>query len=223
MYAETQFYKTICSQAEEDKWKAERWNGVSASVVASIMGLNPYDKRKNRNYEEIVQEYATKESNFRGNAYTEAGQYFEASIFRWAHEKGCVDYPIYSWGQLLQSKVWPWLMATPDGYMITDQVRGYESHTLVECKLTGKPWSSGAPLHYQIQLQTQYAVTGLEKGCILVHWHGNRPLPLWYQRDDRLIAQIVKVTKQFWADVEEQREALKGKDNDSDSKTGAAG
>jgi putative phage-type endonuclease len=74
---------------------------------------------------------------------------------------------------------------------------------LLECKTADKDladeWIDGPPLHYQLQVQHYLEVLGLAYCMVIVLIGGNRFHEFRIERDDELIATLVRMEEHFWA------------------------
>ncbi len=95
------------------------------------------------------------------------------------------------------------MTATPDAYQVCEGRRG-----VLEIKTAGywpgKDWEKEPPLHYQIQVQHQLAVTGLEWGTLAVLVAGQKLLWFDVDRDEEFIEQMMVTESWFWTQVLEQ-------------------
>lgn len=66
-------------------------------------------------------------------------------------------------------------------------------------------WEGEPPIHYQVQLQHQLRVTGLEWGTLAVLIGGNKLLVADMERNDAFIERMVAVERRFWQSVLEHR------------------
>lgn len=106
--------------------------------------------------------------------------------------------------RLLQSKLYPWLLASLD--------RWGSDGNLVEVKTTGefaKDWGEAetdeVPADPFCQVQTQMAVTGAPGCHVFVLFGGQHFKRFFVPRDDEKIADIVEITRLLWDDIQNRR------------------
>lgn len=194
-------YKVIGNQSNYEAWKKARYEGISASFISSILGLNKYDKRE---YAQIINDFAFLVDNYTDSPSAEAGRRLERPILDWAQE--LYGREMVSWQDLLQSTAYPWIIATPDAVTTEDGI----GNVLVECKThsvyTAKDWKQGVPDSYVVQVQTQMLVTGY-RHAIVVQWcYGSLPVLHRVNWDQDTIDLIVAKTKTAWDQVVAIRE-----------------
>lgn len=101
---------------------------------------------------------------------------------------------------LLGNPAFPHLIATPDG--LTSNIEP------IEIKAIGhmphrEEWEDGnIPRKYLIQLQCQMAVCGAERGLFGALLFGSKLVWDWFERDDKLIAEIRTKVIDFWELIE---------------------
>lgn len=193
-------YEVVGSQADYEHWKKMRYEGVSASNVATVLGLNKYNKETP---DEFAYNFAHRVDTYTDSPSAEAGRRLERPILDWAQDISGRE--IVSWQELLRSKTHPWIIATPDGVTTEDGI----GNVLVECKThsvyTAKDWKQGVPDSYVAQVQTQMLVTGY-RHAIVVQWsYGQLPVLHRMQWDQEVIDLIVAKSKEFWDKVVEIR------------------
>lgn len=101
---------------------------------------------------------------------------------------------------LLENAAYPHLVATPDG--LTSNMEPLEVKNI--CHMPHKEeWDDGEiPLKYQLQLQSQIAITGASRGIFGALMFGGRLVWNWFDRDDILIVEIRRRVIDFWGHVE---------------------
>jgi len=97
----------------------------------------------------------------------------------------------------------PWMRATLDRVILPRDDRG---PGVLEIKTTrtgnASEWETDPPLHYQIQLQHQMAVTGCEWGSLCVLIGGQQLVWCDLDRNDEFIAHLIDVESKWWWNVE---------------------
>jgi predicted phage-related endonuclease len=93
-----------------------------------------------------------------------------------------------------------WLTATLDR-VTTDERVPLELKSVQSYKIRWEDWWDGGPLHYQVQLQAQMAVTGAQWGSLAgLFFPGVWLAYVDHQRNDRFIDAAIPVLKRFWFD-----------------------
>lgn len=177
-----------------DAWIAARSEGIGASEAAAILGISPW----------------------------------QSPYALWAQKLGIVDPPVESdamrWGLKLEpliaeqytestgrevyaeapytvhiSDAAPWLRCTLDRSIVAIDTRG---DGVLELKAThsahAADWEEEAPLHYQVQVQHQLAVTGRQWGSLAVLIGGQTFRWVDVARNDAFIEQLLKAEAAFW-------------------------
>lgn len=85
---------------------------------------------------------------------------------------------------------------------VLPEAEGKEGPGVLEIKTThafnASAWEDGPPLHYQIQVQHQMAVTGYRWGAVAVLIGGNRLMYADVERNDRFIDVLVEKLTRWW-------------------------
>lgn len=133
---------------------AEWLKVVTASKVAAILGLSPWDSPYSM-WRKMRGDLPRAE----GSDATRRGQYLEAGILAWWRDKHgitddrqWVEQPSYTLGD--------WAAATPDA--MTLGIPG-ESEVLVEAKSTAQDWGGELPAYYLTQVIWQMHVSGIHR------------------------------------------------------------
>ena len=177
----------LARDTDRPRWLAARAQGVTATEVR--------DAATEAGFRDLVASWS--EPPFEGNEYTTFGSWAESQLLDHAHR----EHGILPSGWLIASEHDARWLATPDGLSV--------DHTLIaEAKTTGKDWVK-PPVKYVRQVQWQLFVTGAER-CLLL-WHlravsdyGGFYLPwlepktLWIERDEEMIADLIKVAERVW-------------------------
>lgn len=146
----------VCLPEERDRWLAARRAGISASEIAAVLGISPWDSPFNLYWSKVLG-WATDE-----NELMRTGAHLEDTIADWwavnhyPHE----NLDVRATG-LYASSERPWQLATPDrrlAYMDADVA-------LLECKWVSYSWdgwgedgTDEVPVHYRAQVQQQMDV-----------------------------------------------------------------
>lgn len=164
----------------DERWHELRRAGVTASEIAAVMGLSPWDSAFNL--------YWSKLNDWRddGNAYTSAGSHLETAIAEW----WIAEQPLRSFvmcpAGLYAHPERPWQLATPDRLLCDGQMHdnpfpddpSYEHQhpnsnvfALLECKWVasptwdgwGEPGTDQIPVYYRAQGLWQADVLGVDE------------------------------------------------------------
>jgi predicted phage-related endonuclease len=195
-------YEEVCAQTETEKWKEARWSGFSASVIPQLLGYDSYAPP----LKELIYNHARRINTVRDNGYMALGRYFERGVMDWAADvlPDFAGRHIDSWGKLLRSKAYPFILATPDGISGDD---------LVEVKTRtaqSSAWREGVPKKVLCQVQTQLLVTGMQRAYV-IDWaypdikrrsEPQPPVAHRVERDDKEIARIIDAARQAYELVE---------------------
>ncbi len=170
-------------------WLAKRRTGIGASDIAAIMGISPWSTP----FQVWVSKMTDDAPETELNEDMLWGVRMEGAILDEFEERS--DLWVAKRGELIRNVDRPWMMATPDGITASPS-------EVVEAKKTSD-WSwDEIPTHYQIQVQWQLAVTGLDKGY-LVALHQGRHLEIYpIEADPDMQTELIAAGEAFWNLVE---------------------
>lgn len=198
----------------QERWLEERQSGIGASEIAAVLGVNPYMSP----YTVWAQKVGLVESDADEKEAVYWGHALQPAVAaRWSQVAGI---PIVDLGQhkIQRSPDYPHLFATLD-YEIPDPrfwpMRGGDAALwpaalsnvdgpgVLEIKTAGIRSSSewyegGAPLHYQVQVQGQLAVTGYRWGVLACLVGGQQLKWAKVERNDAFIAEMTARVEDFW-------------------------
>lgn len=180
-------------------WLEERRTGIGGSDVAAVLGISPWKSRYALWAEKVGLLAADEEEA----EHLEAGRRMEPVIGHWYGEE--TNRLVWGPGEMKRHPDRQYLIANVDRWTTRT---GEEAFTgILECKnvdaFKGKEWLEAAPLHYQVQLQHYFAVTGYTWGSFAVLIGGNKFR--WYdvQRDDDFINNaLLPACEAFWRRVQ---------------------
>lgn len=179
------------------EWLAWRREGVSASDVAGIVGVSPWDSPWSvwANKVGLAPEKEASEA-------MEFGKRAEPLLAEWFHDRTGLH--------VIGEQTWcthpteTWMRATVDGFVaespdaaLDEVVACYEAKTTSEA-----PWDE-VPVHYQCQAQWQMAVTGMPRVWFgVLHLAFGRPTFREYrfERNQREVDFLVEQCRRFWVD-----------------------
>ena len=186
--------KAFGEKVSREMWLAERRKGVGASEVASIIAPEVA-------YEGPLALWMKKTGRYTKDDATErmtSGRYHEPAVAAWfADEYQCQLQ--HAGNASLVSPVYPHLRATPD-YYVTSPERG---RGVVECKCRFhhaevEEFSGEVPtLKWQIQVQSQMAVTGCRWGAVAALVVGEHMAWAMGQNDE-FIARTGEAVEAWW-------------------------
>lgn len=151
-----------------DRWYELRRQGITASEIAVVMGISPYDSPFNLYWSKV------NDWRWEGNQLTSVGRHLEDAIAEWwAHEHAdLLGDPPFMRAGLYAHPDRPWQMATPDR-KIRFRVPGggrMVTHGLLECKWVayswdgwGEPGTDEVPVYYRAQALWQLDVLGVDE------------------------------------------------------------
>jgi len=197
-----------------DEWLELRRQGIGSSDAPAILGISPFTSAL-RVYTDKLGLSPPDEDN----ENLKWGRLLEPLVIQeFGNETGRVVRPS---GDLIQSIVRPWMLATLDGVQLHDSERG---PGVLEVKTTGyggANWIEQVPEHVWVQIQHQLAVTNWKWGSAAALISGCRSVWADVARDDKFINEIlIPAEEDFWRRVqtldpvdpdgsESAREALK--------------
>lgn len=196
----------------EAEWIAERDRGVGASEAAVVFGLSKWSSPAHL----WAQKTGQMDPGGSDAEYLEYGRFMEqgcAARYEFRTHRKLKDLGRFT---ILRSKRWPWLFATLDR-IIEEVPEGefglYPKQPFMDgpgvCEIKSpviygyQQWDEGVPLHYQIQLQTQLAVTGYKWGSFGAQMPTGKFDCIDVERNDAFIEMLAERTGQFWRCVQD--------------------
>jgi putative phage-type endonuclease len=184
-----------------EDWLAARNLGIGASESAALFGLSPWASEFSL--------WAEKTGMApREDSATEAmrwGLLLEAPIAEaYKQDSGRNLWTPPSPYCVAVDQDLPELRATPDRWII--EADGHEGRGVLEIKNVdgskSAQWDDGPPIHVQVQVQHQLAVTGFRWAAVAALVGGNR-LKSWdVERNDDFIAELRIKVREFWSRVQ---------------------
>lgn len=185
-----QLIAKIYDEQKSDAWLALRNNMLTASDVASVLGVNPYETPDDVMYKKCgFRKRGDYTATEHGNRYeAEARDIYCAKYNEVAHEIGVVPHPVYNW-----------LGGSPDG--ITDSEKLIEIKCPLRRKITPE-----VPKYYIPQVQLLMEILDLEV-CDFIQY---KPDPYEFvvtrvNRDRDWFQKSLPVMDAFWKRVIERR------------------
>jgi putative phage-type endonuclease len=184
-----------------ESWLAARNQGIGGSDAPAAIGISPWKGRFALWSEKVGLVEQADLSNVAAVQWGSRLQYAVGSGY--AEESGrlVAHEPEFL---IRRHPAHRFMLATLDAEQ-TDLQRG---PGLLEIKTAGashaKEWSDEPPLHYQVQLQHQLAVTGYSWGTLAVLIGGQKLAWFDCEANEKFIARLVEQEAEFWALVENQ-------------------
>jgi putative phage-type endonuclease len=204
---------------KDEEWHKRRSNGIGASDIGRILGLNDYE---GGSCIEIFYEKIGLKPAFRGsNKYTFWGHQQEELIANaWKYYDGTKDSYIFNYEKnnkvrdcrnvhgVLSNEKYPHLFTNIDRlitkgcFKLTDGTM-LEDNGILECKTgsswVAKKWQEGIDPMYVMQVQQQLMIMGLEYAEIAFLELDNRELWVYpVEANKSLISQIEEQSYVFW-------------------------
>ncbi|MEA1053509.1 YqaJ viral recombinase family protein, partial [Lamprobacter modestohalophilus] len=185
-------------------WLAMRRTGIGSSDAAAAVGLNPYHSQLALWLEKTGR--AEPEPEPSGEARLSSplhwGQVLEPIVAE--HYAQHTGHRVRRVNAILQHVKHPWMLANLDREVI-----GHDAVQILECKSAGlhgaRLWKDGVPEYVQLQVMHQLAVTGQQGADVAVLLAGHTLEIHRITRDEAMIAQLIALERQFWAQVVEDR------------------
>lgn len=165
-----------------DEQKALRRSGITATDAAAILGLSPFKspldvyREKRGEQEPVPAQIELEGGELRETKDTERGRYLERALVEWTGAR--LKVPTEHTPDLTVRCAWdPLIMASPDGWVYTDQRLPKDQYPL-EVKAPGTFWRSdewgpdgadaegNVPAGYEVQLRIQLAATSSDVGYL---------------------------------------------------------
>lgn len=195
----------------DDQWYEYRYNGVGASEVAAVMGLNPYKSSIELFYEKIGQKQISRDENGPMFWGTELEKQIAEKWQYWNPDEPTQDEMIKNFraGKIIRKNErvnryianpnMPHLFVSLDR-RIHKGTRGEEG--VLECKTisgwAADQWEAGIPPMYVVQLQTGLMVTELKFGELAILKDGRWMEVYPFEEHPDIQASIHNLTKGFW-------------------------
>jgi putative phage-type endonuclease len=179
-----------------DDWLEVRKNGIGSSDAAAAVGLNPYKSQL-----ELWMEKTGRDTNLpKPDPNDDTSPMFWGTlleVFVAAHYTKKTGNRIRKVNAILQHPEHKFMLANLDREVI-----GAADVQVLECKTTGmngqRLWKDGVPEYIQLQVMHQLSVTGKQAADVAVLVCGNEFRVHRIMRDEKLIARLIELEKQFW-------------------------
>ena len=185
-----------------EDWLEVRKQGIGSSDAAAAVGLNPYKSQL-----ELWLEKTGRDGNLpKVDPHDEESPLYWGTLLEHivaAHYTKRTGNRVRRINAVLQhpDPGLPWMLANIDR-----EVTGAPDVQILECKTAGingaRLWKDGVPEYVQLQVHHQLAVTGKQTADVAVLLGGQHLEIHRIERDDRLIARLIDLERQFWHYVE---------------------
>ena len=190
----TRVLATVTSYDDREAWLAARRSGVGASDAAAICGLDAWRSPMAVWLDKVGLGDDTE------NAAMRWGQRLEGVVadeFAEQHPELSLSAPV----GIYQHATHDWMLASPDRIVALADAPG-EPRALLEIKTAGQyvadKWADGVPDAYQVQVQHQLAVCGLDRAWVAVLIGGRDYRTLEVARDDAALDALIDIEQEFW-------------------------
>lgn len=190
------------------EWLEARRNGIGGSDAASVLGLNPW-KSPLALYNEKIG--LLESDSLDDKEYVEWGTILEPVIAE-KYQKVTGRKLTYPGPYVIQqNEKYPHMLATVDRFFqyfpVTDDERlCEEKHGVLEIKTTSayaeKKWDIEPPEQYQIQLQHNLIVCGLDFGSFALLIGGQKFIYVDVQRNEKFCELLIEKEQEFWHRLE---------------------
>jgi len=185
--------------------RAMRRTGIGASEIAMVAGLAPLTWGGPLKVWKGKVEEPTDEPEGE-NVAIEAGDFLEDGAARWYAAREGIR--LSARGKTERHPLLPWMLATPDRYVVTNGGKNQKRIRVVQVKVPqsddgyGEEGTDDVPVHYICQVQWEMEVTGIPEADLVVLplKRGTYPRVYRIKRDEELIRLLVKVGERFWQD-----------------------
>lgn len=194
IFKEDKFMKNVLidtTNLSREEWLNYRRQGIGGSDVAVICGLSKYKS--------AVELWMEKTGQLEPKEAGEAaywGNVMESIIRNEFTLRTNLNVRLVP--SILQHPVHSFMLANLDG-IVDEPVCGeciFEAKTASAYKQ--EQWEAGIPEEYMLQLQHYFAVTGFQRAFIAVLIGGNQFKYKVVDRDEEIIAMIIKLEEHFW-------------------------
>jgi predicted phage-related endonuclease len=210
----------LVHSSDRDAWLAARRELITGSDVARLLceGYAKTEAEKAGQRGQLIMEKAGLAEEWEGDERTELAGMLEEAVIGIARKR--FGWDIRPHGALVVDSVCTRLGATPDSIVkspwgdATVNVKISSAQPPEDCKprKDGSPstaaYANGVPLYYQLQLQAEMAVLGLQHSALLVLHHGNglKLRSYYVARHEGVIARIRREVDKVWREIEALRE-----------------
>ena len=183
-------YEVICHSEDRDEWLKARRLGIGGSDAAAVLGVSPFASPVSLFADKVMGEVQEETEPM------EWGKLLEPVILaKFGRE---TERETHGDGRLLRSTQHPFMQVTLDGLWTLPEREGF-----VEVKNTRWHLRDGVPEWYWIQIQHQFAVTGMKHGSFAALVMGSEFYWSDVLRDDEFINEtLIPQERAFWERVQ---------------------
>jgi len=192
-------------EQRSEMWFKQRYNKLTSSDAATVLGLNPYQK----SHEVLFKKCGYDPKPFVGNVATRHGQKYEdEAIIKYCNLTGQTN---YNFGLISHSDVYKcndhsWLAGSPDGIAIDEDNLSAEPVLLeVKCPYRRKIIFGKIPDHYLPQVQLNMFICNLNVADFIEYCPPDSMNIVRVYRDEKWLKCNLPVLKEFWESVEYYR------------------
>ena len=218
----------ISKDEQYQEWLKFRENGLGASEIGTLMGVNSWKSPAELYYQKIGIIPQKQEENmpmFMGTileqTVADIFEFWETDevtmIKNFRSEKKVRH--LYEPSGYIVNSVFPHLFFSPDRLVVTKDIRVRNNtinlenvDAIAEIKTisgwSSKQWEGGIPPSYYLQLQTYMMGLGVPKGYLVVLEDGRNFKVHEFGIDEEIISSIINITEDFWERVKLGREAV---------------
>ena len=172
-----------------EQWLKYRKLGIGGSDAGAVCGLNPY-----RTAIQVYQDKISEDTAQIDNEAMRQGREFEDYVARRFME--ATGKKVRKANFMYYDEENPFMLADVDR-MIVGENAGLECKTA--SPFMADKWKDGnIPLHYQIQCYHYMSVMGVDAWYIAVLIYGREFKFYKLERDEELIADLIRIEKEFW-------------------------
>ena len=180
-------------ELERDDWLKVRKPYIGGSEAAASIGLSPYESKYS-----LWVDKTTDAVSDEDNDYMKWGRRLEEAIGLGIAEDE--EIPVTRFPYMMASKIWPWASVNVDFLSSADH--RYPASVVEVKNVSGhmaREWEDGAvPPVYGLQGQHACAVLGLKGVHFFPLIGGHEGRPIYVERNDELIENLMDGERQFW-------------------------
>lgn len=186
------------SEPSREAWLRARRGGIGASDAAAVVGCSPYQSTLGLWGEKTGRVAPQEPADMDA---VEMGRLLEPIVLERLRQKTGLWVEAWPSELLVVRDGEAWQRCTPDG-LVFDGARRVGLVQAKTARETDAGWGEEPPVHYQMQVQHEMAVTGLPYALLVVLFGGRRLE--WYavQRDQVVIDWLTSVERQVWGYIE---------------------
>ena len=200
------------STRTREEFLAARMDGVTATQISIVLGLNPWVTP----YQLYMEKIGEVEPD-PGNEPMYWGLALEPAVAK-RFEEDHPEWIVCEADLVARSKERPFMLASPDRFLRHPRggnagwgagtITGPEPMALLELKTTAnyESWDNALPDHYALQVIYQQDVLGLHETAHVAVFRGTREAPVYFQveYDEAIAKDLRKAARAFYKQVKER-------------------